>query len=90
MKHLVKIFVLTFFLLSSTYALAEQKIVYFDLKYVLNQSSAGKSAQDQLKKMFTDNQKRLENLEYCPQMILDKEKKIIREAEEDYLDDLCC
>ena len=63
MKHLVKIFVLTFFLLSSTYALAEQKIVYFNLKYVLNQSSAGKSAQDQLKKMFTDNQKRLENLE---------------------------
>ena len=63
MKHLVRIFVLTFFLLFSTYVLAEQKIVYFNLKYVLNQSSAGKSAQDQLKKMFTDNQERLKNLE---------------------------
>ena len=50
MKHFVKIFVVTFFLIFSTYALAEQKIVYFDLKYVLNNSSAGKDAQNQLKK----------------------------------------
>jgi len=63
MKYLVKIIVLTSFLIFSTYSLAEQKIVYFNLKYVLNESSAGKSAQDQLKKMFTDNQKRLKNLE---------------------------
>ena len=63
MKHFVKIFVVTFFLIFSTYALAEQKIVYFDLKYVLNNSSAGKDAQNQLKKMFTNNQKSFENKE---------------------------
>ena len=63
MKHLVKIFVVTFFLTFSTYSLAEQKIVYFDLKYTLNNSSAGKGAQDQLKKMFSENQKKFEKLE---------------------------
>ena len=63
MKYLVKIIVLTFFLTFSTHSLAEQKIVFFDLKYALNESSAGKSAQDQLKKMFSENQKKLENLE---------------------------
>ena len=63
MKHLVKIFVVTFFLTFSTYSLAEQKIVYFDLKYTLNNSSAGKGAQDQLKKMFSENQKKFEKQE---------------------------
>jgi Skp family chaperone for outer membrane proteins len=63
MKHFVKIFVVTFFLIFSTHALAEQKIVYFDLKYILNNSSAGKDAQDQLKKMFINNQKNFEKKE---------------------------
>jgi len=63
MKYLVKIFVVTFFLTFSTYSFAEQKIVYFNLKYTLNNSSAGKAAQDQLKKMFTDNQKKSEKKE---------------------------
>jgi len=63
MKHLVKIFVVTFFLTFSTYSLAEQKIVYFDLKYTLNNSSAGKGDQDQLKKMFSENQKKFEKQE---------------------------
>ena len=58
MKYLVKFFVVTFLLLVSTYASAEQKIVYMDLKFVLNNSKAGKSAQDYLQKTFKDNQKK--------------------------------
>ena len=50
MKHFVKYFVVTFFLIFCTAALAEQKIVFLDLKYVLNNSKAGKGAQDYLKK----------------------------------------
>jgi len=61
MKHLVKIFVVTFFILISTYALAEQKIVYIDMKYVLNNSKAGKGAQDYLTKSFKENQKKFSN-----------------------------
>ena len=60
MKHLVRFFVVTFLLLVSTYASAEaeQKIVYLDMKYILNNSSAGKGAQDFLKKSFNENQKK--------------------------------
>ena len=58
MKYLVKIFVVTFFLLVSTYTMAEQKIVYIDMKYVLNNSKAGKGAQDYLAKSFKQNQKK--------------------------------
>ena len=36
MKYLVKFFVVTFFMLICTYSLAEQKVVYIDLKFVLN------------------------------------------------------
>ena len=61
MKYLVKIFVVTFFILISTYAFAEQKIVYIDMKYVLNNSKAGKGAQDYLTKSFKENQKKFSN-----------------------------
>lgn len=57
MKYFVKFFVVTFFILVCTYAKAEEKIVYIDMKYVLNQSKAGKGAQDYLAKSFKDNQK---------------------------------
>ena len=50
MKYLVKFFVVTFFLFFSTQAFAEQKIVVLDMKYVLNNSTAGKGAQELLKK----------------------------------------
>ena len=52
MKYLVKLFVVTFILSICTYASAEEKITYIDLKYVLNNSKAGKGAQDYLKKTF--------------------------------------
>ena len=58
MKYIVKFFVVTFFLLVSTHAFAEQKIVVLDLTYVLNESKAGKGAQDFLQKTFDENKKR--------------------------------
>ena len=63
MKYLVKFFVVTFFLIISTHAFAEQKIVVLDMKYVLNQSKAGKNAQDFLKKSFNDNTKKFADIE---------------------------
>ena len=63
MKYLVKFFVVTFFLLVCTYSFAEQKIVMLDMTFVLNESKAGKGAQDFLKKSFTDNQKKFTKIE---------------------------
>ena len=63
MKYLVKFFVVTFLLLVCTYATAEQKIVYMDMKVVLNSSKAGKGAQDYLQKTFKANQKKFVDLE---------------------------
>ena len=57
MKYLVKIFVVTFLLLIYTHASAEQKVAYLDMKFVLNNSTAGKGAQDFLQKSYKDNQK---------------------------------
>jgi len=63
MKYLVKLFVVTFFLIISTHTFAEQKIVVLDMKKVLNQSKAGKGAQDYLKKSFNNNAKKFTDLE---------------------------
>ena len=63
MKYFVKFFVVTFLLLICTYASAEQKIVYMDLKFVLNNSKAGKGVQDFLQKSFKENQEKFSNLE---------------------------
>ena len=58
MKYLVKFIVVTFLLGICTYSFAEQKIAYFDMKFVLNNSQAGKGAQDYLQKTFKNNQKK--------------------------------
>ena len=63
MKYLVKFFVVTFFLIISTQAFAEQKVVVLDLKYVLNNSKAGKGAQEFLKKKFNNNVKKFTDME---------------------------
>ena len=63
MKYSVRFIVVTFFLLICTNTFAEQKIVILDLKYVLNNSKAGKGAQDYLKKSFEDNVKKFKNIE---------------------------
>ena len=63
MKYFVKFFVVTFIVLICSYSYAEQKIVFIDMKYVLNNSKAGKGAQDFLKKSFTENQKKMDKKE---------------------------
>ena len=63
MKYLVKFFVVTFFLIICTHSFAEQKIVVLDMKQVLNNSKAGKGAQDFLKKSFNNNAKKFTNME---------------------------
>ena len=63
MKYLVKFFVVTFFLLVCTHTIAEEKIVVLDLTFILNQSKAGKGAQDFLKKSFNDNAKKFSDTE---------------------------
>tara|TARA_Y100000590_G_scaffold419517_1_gene521314 strand:+ start:300 stop:824 length:525 start_codon:yes stop_codon:yes gene_type:complete len=63
MKYLVKLFVVTFFIIASTHAFAEQKIVVLDMKHVLNNSKAGKGAQDFLKKSFNANAKKYTDME---------------------------
>tara|TARA_Y100000590_G_scaffold339063_1_gene386470 strand:- start:1979 stop:2503 length:525 start_codon:yes stop_codon:yes gene_type:complete len=75
MKYFVKFFVVTFFALICTYASAEQKIVVLDMKYVLNNSKAGKGAQEYLKKTFQDNAKKFADLE-----------KTLKDEEKDLLD----
>ena len=63
MKYFVKFFVVTFFLLICTHTFAEQKIVVLDLTYVLNNSKAGKDAQEFLKKTFKENTKKFSDIE---------------------------
>ena len=63
MKYFVKFFVVTFFFVVSASAFAEEKIVVLDLSFVLNQSKAGKGAQDFLKKSFNDNAKKYSDME---------------------------
>ena len=63
MKYLVKFFVVTFFLLICTHTFAEQKIAVLDMTYVLNNSKAGKGAQEFLKKTFDTNTKEFSDIE---------------------------
>jgi len=63
MKYLVRFIVVTFFLFVCTHSFAEQKIVILDLKFVLNNSKAGKGAQDFLKDSFKKNQKKFADME---------------------------
>ena len=63
MKYLVRFVVVTFFLLICTHTFAEQKIVVLDLKFVLNNSKAGKGAQDFLQKSFNDSVKKYSDME---------------------------
>ena len=71
MKYFVKFFVVTFFVLVCTHSFAEQKIVVLDLKYVLNESKAGKGAQDYLKKTFDSNIEVSNNL-LCGFLVINK------------------
>ena len=79
MKYLVKFFVVTFLIIICTYASAEQKLAYLDLKFVLNNSKAGKEAQDYLQgflkqsqKEFIDREKELKKQE--KDLLINKDK----------------
>ena len=54
-----------------TNILAQEKVAILDLKYVLNQSKAGKGAQEFLKKSYSDNVKKFKDVE----MALKKEEE---------------
>ena len=58
MKYLVKFIVVTFFLLICRHTFAELKIDVLDITFVLNNSKAGKDAQDFLKNSFNDSVKK--------------------------------
>jgi len=74
MKLLLKYFFVFFLILFCTNLFAQEKIVVLDLKYVLNQSKAGKGAQDFLKKSYNDNIKKFQDIE-----------KSLKKQEEDLL-----
>ena len=63
MNRFKKYFFITFFLFFSSELLAQEKIAFLDLKYVLNQSKAGKGAQDFLKKSYNQNVKKFKEIE---------------------------
>ena len=69
MKYIVKFFVITFLLITSTYVSAEQNIVFMDMKQILNTSKAGKGAQDYLQKIFEDGQEKYGPREWSPNII---------------------
>ncbi len=79
MKYLVKFIVVTFFLLVSTNTFAEQKIVILDLAFVLNNSKAGKGAQDFLTKSYNDNLKKFKDME---ENLKSKEKDLLSKKED--------
>ena len=63
MNRLIKYFLITFLLILPSKLPAQEKIAILDLKYVLNQSKAGKGAQDFLKKSYNQNIKKFKDME---------------------------
>ncbi len=92
MKHFVKYFVVTLTLLFCTYAYSEQKVVVLDMKYILNNSKAGKQAQDFLKSTFEKNQKdflnREKDLKKDEKELLDKKDTLSKEDYKKLSDEL--
>ena len=74
MKYIRYLLLIFFLSIASTFLYAEQKIVVLDMKFVLNNSKAGKEAQTFLKKKFNDNAKKFTDIE-----------KSLRKDEEDLL-----
>ena len=63
MNKFIKYFLITIFLTFSSNLLAQEKIAILDLKYVLNESKAGKGAQDFLKNSYNQNIKKFKDIE---------------------------
>ena len=83
MKHLVKFFVVTLFLFACTYVQSEEKIVYIDMKSVLNTSKAGLQGQDFLKNSLKKSEekfsKSIEILKKEDQDLLKKKNDLDKE-----------
>ena len=64
LKQFVKLFVITFLILgyTSSKTSAETNIVYLDLKIIMNESTAGKKAQDNLKNLLKNSNRNLRKL----------------------------
>ena len=63
MKYILKHFLVTFFVIFTTNLFAQDNIAILDLKYVLNESKAGKGAQEFLKKSYKNNVKKFKEIE---------------------------
>ena len=89
MKYITKLLIVFFFVTISNQSYAEQKIVTLDLTYLLNQSKAGKGAQEFLKKTFDTNSKKFTIIE---KKLKEKEKDLLSKkntlAKEDYTEEM--
>ena len=74
MKYIVRFFVIVFFVFNFTYTLAEEKIVFINMDYLLNESKVGKSAQTQLEKLHKSN---LDHLMKIEDRLKNEEKDIL-------------
>ena len=85
MKYILKLFIVLFFVTVSNQSYAEQKIVTLDLTFLLNESKAGKGAQDFLKKTYDSNAKKFTDIE---KKLKKKEKDLLSKkdtlSKEDY------
>ena len=85
MQMIKKITLTLFLLVFTSQVFAESKVVFFDMKFILNNSKAGKKAQDYLKKTYDSNQKKFLDLE---KSLKDEEKKLLEQksvlSNEDY------
>jgi Skp family chaperone for outer membrane proteins len=85
MKYILKLFIVLFFVTVSNQSYAEQKIVTLDLTFLLNESKAGKGAQDFLKKTYDSNAKKFVDIE---KKLKKKEKDLLSKkdtlSKEDY------
>ena len=73
---LIKQFILILFLIFNTYSLNAEIPYFVDLKYLLNESNAGKKAQNTLKSKLENGLKNLSNKE---KQIQEEEKNIIQQ-----------
>ena len=85
MNYLKKITFVFFFLFFGTHQLFADSAFFIDFKYILNESDAGKKAQNYLKKKLDNGIKNLKDKE---KKIQDEEKKLIQQKKvisaEDY------
>ena len=83
------LFIITFSLIILSSSAEEQKIVYLNVEKIMQQSIAGKSIKDQLKKLHTKN---LEKFKKNDEILKNKEKKIISQknilSQEDFQKEL--